>query len=137
MATLQEIEEKVNHLLGNLNIEVWFGEDASDDLKGYRKEINTILGLIVAMAQKGPLIKPEGYGEPLLGPLFGFTKIKPKAMSLRIVYRPIKVEGKIRMEIIAIGPKNREEVYHLAAARVQDFKIEMEKRAPSHFNPLP
>ncbi|GAX88920.1 hypothetical protein [Effusibacillus lacus] len=83
------------------------------------------------MAKKGPLIKPEGYGEPLIGPLFGFMKIKPKAMSLRIVYRPVNpqtADEKIRMEIIAIGPKNREEVYDLAAARLAEFKIEMEKR---------
>jgi mRNA interferase RelE/StbE len=106
------------------------GSDAVDDLKGYRKEITMILALIVAQARKGPLIKPDGYGEPLLGPLFGFTKIKPKALSLPIVYRPVKLpDGLVRMEIIAIEPKNREEVYELATRRVAEFKAEMLQRS--------
>jgi mRNA interferase RelE/StbE len=65
------------------------------------------------------------------GPLIGFTKNKPKAMSLRIVYRPVesqKLGGEIRMEVIAIGPKDREEVYDMAAVRVAQFKVEMSNR---------
>ncbi|MFC4779319.1 hypothetical protein ACFO9Q_21200 [Paenibacillus sp. GCM10023252] len=127
--TVSEIELKIEALLGGLNVEVAMGEDAAADLKGYHKEINIILALIVAMAKKGPLIKPAGYGEPLLGKLYGFTKIKPKAISLRIVYRPIMLSsGKVRMEIIAIGPRDRERVYELAARRVVEFQAQMAKR---------
>lgn len=130
--TQEEIEQRIRQLLGPLNVEVVLGEQAVDDLKGYRKEINTILSLLVAQARKGPLIKPNGYGEPLLGALFGFTKIKPRAMSLRIVYRPVELSsGVIRIEIIAIGPKDKEKVYELATRRVVEFRKEIDKRFAS------
>ena len=125
---LHEIEAKIAQLLDPLKVEVYFGRDAVDDLKNYRREINVILSLIVAMARKGPLIKPKGCGEPLHGKLTGFTKIKPKAMSLRIVYRPVEAGDKIRMEVIAIGPRDKEEVYELAARRIVAFKEEMARR---------
>jgi mRNA interferase RelE/StbE len=48
-------------------------------------------------------------------------------MSLRIIYRPVKNEV-IRMEIIAIGPRDKEEVYELAAERVRSFKEQMAAR---------
>lgn len=124
---LHEIEEKIKQMLGPLNVEVFFGQEAVDDLKGYKKQITTILALIVAMAKKGPLIKPRGLGEPLHGDLAGFTKIKPKAMSLRIVYRPVENDV-IRMEVIAIGPKDKEEVYDIAGNRIKSFKEEMAGR---------
>ncbi|WP_151733791.1 hypothetical protein [Paenibacillus tengchongensis] len=127
----EDIELKLKQLLtvAGLNIEVAMGEDAASDLKGFKKEINIILALIVAQAKKGPLIKPDGYGEPLLGALFGFTKIKPKALSIRIVYRPVELaNGAVRMEIIAIGPRDKEKVYMLATRRVSSFKKEMLKR---------
>lgn len=124
-----EIELALKQLLAETNVEVYFGSDAVQDLKGYRKEIKLILALIVKQAKKGPLIKPNGAGEPLSGELVGFTKIKPKALSLRVVYRPTEMaNGTIRMEIIAIGPKNREEVYELAARRVISFHDEMLRR---------
>lgn len=127
--TLGDIEQKIQRLLGPLHVEVVLGEEAVDDLKSYRKEINTILALIVAQAQKGPLIKPDGYGEPLLGKLLGFTKIKPKSMSLRIVYRPVQLpSGIIRMEIIAIGPRDKNKVYAMATRRVASFRKEMDAR---------
>jgi mRNA interferase RelE/StbE len=127
--TLEEIEQRISQLLGVLNVEVVFGEQAVDDLKGYHKEMNTILSLLVAQARKGPLIKPNGYGEPLIGELFGFTKIKPRAMSLRIVYRPVQLSsGVVRMEIIAIGPKDKEKVYELATRRLVEFREEIDKR---------
>ncbi len=115
----EDIEQKINQLLGTLNIQVVLGDQAVDDLKSYRKEINTIIALIIAQARKGPLIKPHGYGEPLIGKLLGFTKIKPKAMGLRIIYRPVQLKlGLVRMEIIAIGPRDKERVYQLAARRI-------------------
>jgi len=124
-----EIELALRQLLAGTNVEVSLGSDAVQDLKGYRKEINIILALIAKQAQKGPLIKPDGIGDPLSGALAGFTKIKPKAMSLRIVYRPTPLpNGIIRMEIIAIGPKNREEVYDMAARRLMSFQSEILRR---------
>ncbi len=72
--TVAEIELKLKPLLTELKVEVALGSDAIDDLKSYHKQITQILALIVAQAKKGPLIKPDGYGEPLLGPLYGFYK---------------------------------------------------------------
>ncbi len=58
-----------------------------------------------------------------------FTKIKPKALALRIVYRPIQLpKGIVRMEIIAIGPRDKSKVYELATRRVLDFQEEMRAR---------
>ncbi|MEK3717051.1 MULTISPECIES: hypothetical protein [unclassified Paenibacillus] len=123
-----EIENKLQQLLADTNVEVVLGSGALNDLKSYRKEITTILALIYKQALRGPLIKPDGYGEPLIGKLLGFTKIKPKAMALRIVYRPVlQSNGMIRMEIIAIGPRDKDKVYNWADERVESFKTEMSK----------
>ncbi|HEU4964071.1 MAG TPA: hypothetical protein VFV52_09520 [Bacilli bacterium] len=61
------------------------------------------------------------------GDLVGFGKIKPKKLGLRIIYRPVHAHL-IRMEVIAIGPRDREQVYALAAKRVTEFKLEMAQR---------
>lgn len=128
MESLHEIEHKLKQMLGPFKVEVYFGKEAVEDLKAYKKQMTLILALIIAMARKGPLIKPHGLGEPLHGSLVGFCKIKPKAMSLRIIYRPVKNEV-IRMEVIAIGPRDKEEVYELAAERVRSFKEQMAARS--------
>lgn len=121
------VEEMLNSALGPYQVEVRFGKKAVEDLTGYKKEQQeTILAYIIARGKKGPLIRPAGIGEPLHGELSGFTKIKPKHLSLRIVYRPRK-EACILMEIIAIGPRDRDKVYRMAARRVMDFDLEMPK----------
>lgn len=75
-------------------------------------------------AKQCPLFKPEGVAESLHGSLHGFAKIKPKSLSIRIVYRP--VDGKIiRMEVIAIGPRDKEKSYRMAAQRLQKFFQQM------------
>lgn len=49
-------------------------------------------------------------------------------MALRIVYRPVlQSNGMIRMEIIAIGPRDKDKVYNWADERVESFKTEMSK----------
>lgn len=69
-------------------VKVFFSENSLDDLISYPKEKQKrILALIMQRGKKGLLIKPDGLGGPLGGELGGFTKIKPKAMSLRIIYR--------------------------------------------------
>jgi mRNA interferase RelE/StbE len=85
-----------------------------------------IIALIIKRGMRGPLIKPQGIGEPLRDELKGYTKIKPKNMVLRIVYRPVVNDEMIRMEIIAIGPRDKEKVYRLAARRLQSFEQQME-----------
>lgn len=119
-------EERLNALLGPYNCIVKFGKSAESDFKGYNKEQQEkILALIIRRGKNGPLIKPNGLGEPLLGELYGFAKIKPKKMGIRIVYRPIEQSKYVRMEIIAIGPRDRDKVYDIAVRRVIQFKEEM------------
>lgn len=131
------LEDSINKRLENEGILVYvqFFSQAAKDFSSYNKgEQTKFFAWIVAQARKNPLLKPEGLGEPLGqkygNNLMGFGKIKPKSDAKRIVYRPIQDEerGKVRMEIIAIGPKNRERVYKVAASRKKDFMREMGKR---------
>ncbi|WP_313997467.1 hypothetical protein [uncultured Paenibacillus sp.] len=125
--TREEIEQRLNALLAPYNVVIKFGQDAVEDLASCKKEQREeIIALIIKRGIKGPLIKPDGLGEPLHGELHGFAKIKPKKLGLRIIYRPLK-NGMIRVEVIAIGPRDKKKVYSMAASRVLEFKKEMSK----------
>ncbi len=120
--------EHINQILKPYHVEVHFTKESAKDFSDYDKDLQEkILALIIKRGISGPLIKPDGIGEPLKKELRGFTKIKPKRMALRIVYRPVLKENIIRMEIIAIGPRDKEKVYQLAAARLQSFFEQMNK----------
>lgn len=124
------LQDDLNEILRQHNVEVKFSQNSLSDYKSYpegsRKQI---VALIVRQAiKKNPLLKPRGHGEPLHDNLAGFAKIKPKALSMRIIYRPRELEnGFIRLEIIAIGPKDKERVYQMAAVRLVSFFEEMER----------
>jgi mRNA interferase RelE/StbE len=123
-----DLEQFINQSLTTFCVKVFFSENSWDDLISYPKEQQKrILALIIQRGKKGPLIKPDGPHEPLGGELHGFTKIKPKAMGLRINYHPMK-NGWVRMDIIAIGPRDKKKVYRMAAERIVEFREEMEKR---------
>lgn len=126
---MASVDESLNTFLKSFNVEVNFSNKAIEDLASYTQDMQEkILALIVARAKNGPLIKPKGIGEPLHGDLHGFTKIKPKHLALRIIYRPSK-QGKLTvMEVIAIGPRDRDKVYTMAAKRLVAFKREMNQR---------
>ncbi len=125
---MPSVEDTVNAILASLNVEIRFSQQALADLTGYKKEQQeTILALILARAKNGPLIRPDGIGEPLHGELHGFTKIKPKHLGIRVIYRPIQ-KTKIIMEIIAIGPRDHDKVYAIAAKRLTGFRREMSER---------
>ncbi|GGP08097.1 hypothetical protein [Oceanobacillus neutriphilus] len=49
---------------------------------------------------------------------------KSKAISLRIIYRPIKKNNLIEMQII-VGPRDKNKVYHNAQERMETFFEEM------------
>jgi mRNA interferase RelE/StbE len=118
---------QINELLKPYRVEVHFTKESLNDLSSYDKnQQEKITALIIKRGMKGPLIKPQGIGEPLRDELKGYTKIKPKNMALRIVYRPVVNDEMIRMEIIAIGPRDKEKVYRLAAKRLQSFEQQME-----------
>ena len=121
MKTLEDLQEII---LEKYNVELRFVEDVKQDIKAINKgHRQTILLEILRRAKQGPLFKPDGVAESLHGDLHGFAKIKSKSLNIRIIYRP--VEGQpIRMEIIAIGPRDKEKAYRMAAERLQKFFIE-------------
>jgi mRNA interferase RelE/StbE len=120
-----QLIKKINETLKPFHVEIFFSTRASEDFSKYDKGQQTkILALIVKRAKTGPLIKPEGIGQPLKGELHGFSRIKPLNMKLRIIYRPEK-NGVVKMGIIAIGPRDKQKVYKLAAERVIEFMDEM------------
>ncbi len=65
-----------------------------------------------------PLFVPDGVDQSLHGKLHGYAKIKPKVLNLRIIYRPICHDDYVTMEIIAIGPRDHNKVYSVAAERL-------------------
>ena len=112
-------------ILKEYNVELRFVEDVIQDLKAINKgHRQTVLLEIVRRAKQGPLFKPEGVADSLHGELHGFAKIKSKSLSVRIIYRPVKSKP-IKMEIIAIGPKDKEKAYRMAAERLDRFLKEM------------
>ncbi|MGX9708471.1 type II toxin-antitoxin system RelE family toxin [Laceyella tengchongensis] len=121
------IAQQINELLKPYQVEVHFTKESLNDLSSYDKnQQEKIIALIIKRGMRGPLIKPQGIGEPLRDELKGYTKIKPKNMALRIVYRPVVNDEMICMEIIAIGPRDKEKVYRLAARRLQSFDQQRE-----------
>jgi len=115
--------EAFDRLLASLGVEVMFTKAAMRDLTSYPKgQREQILALIVDRARRGPMFKPEGIAESLSGDLRGLAKIKPKHLALRIVYRPVKRDGKVFMEILAIGPRDHDKVYRTAARRLAEFR---------------
>lgn len=118
---VRNLEELSRYLLETLNVELKFATGVVKDIKAINKGHRTaVLALIIKRAKQGPLFVPEGVAETLHGNLHGFAKIKSNALKIRIIYRPVK-NGVIRMEIIAIGPRDKEKAYRLAAERLEGF----------------
>ncbi|WAA12818.1 type II toxin-antitoxin system RelE family toxin [Fervidibacillus halotolerans] len=116
-------------ILENFNVELRFVEDVKQDLKAINKgHRQTVLYEILRRAKQGPLFKPNGVAESLQGDLHGFAKIKSNSLNIRIIYRP--VEGQpVKMEIIAIGPRDKKRAYKMAAERLEKFFMEMENNS--------
>ena len=113
------LENKLNTILTDHNVQVKFTVEAKKDLASYDKDTqHKILALIIKRAINGPLIKPHGLGDSLSKKLSGLTKIKPKAMNLRIVYRPVEKKEIVCMEIVAIGPRDKGLVYKKTLQRL-------------------
>ena len=123
MKTLEELQALI---LEKYNVDLRFVEDVKNDIKainkGHRK---AVLLEIIRRAKQGPLFKPDGVAESLHGNLHGFAKIKSKAHNIRIIYRPVNAQP-IRMEIIAIGPRDREKAYRIASERLYKFLQQMD-----------
>lgn len=122
MKTLKDLQKT---LLKKYGVELRFTEDVKKDLKTVHKgKRQSILLEIIRRAKNGPLFKPKGIAESLHGNLNGFAKIKSKSLNIRVVYRPID-NVPMRMEIIAIGPRDKEKAYKLAMKRLDSFYNEM------------
>lgn len=119
------LEDLSNLLIEKYNVELCFIEEVKRDIKAINKGKRTsVLKMIIQRAQQGPLFIPDGVAKSLHGELSGFAKIKSKHLNTRVVYRP--VEGSpIRMEIVAIGPRDKDKAYKLAAQRLIKFFEEM------------
>lgn len=122
MKTLEDLQ---TYILEKYGVELKFTDDVKKDLKAINKrKRQAILLQILRCAKNGPLFKPKGVAESLHGNLNGFAKIKSISLNIRIIYRPID-DKPIRMDVIAIGPRDKEKDYRLAAERLHRFCQEM------------
>ena len=116
--TLDSIEQ-FNQFLKPMNVQVKLVSGAGQDFKSFNKNQRiTILALVLKQIEKNPLLRPDGNGIPLHGPLRGFAKIKSKSTSLRIVYKPVVIGNIIELQVIAIGPRDHDDVYRKAIHRL-------------------
>ncbi|MCO7177178.1 hypothetical protein ACFP7A_14145 [Sporolactobacillus kofuensis] len=101
------------------NVEMTLHEKVVADLKAINKgSRNSILAVIVRRIREGVQFVPDGVAKSLEGKLSGYAKIKPRAMNLRVVYRPIVHKDYIEMYLLAIGPRDHKKVYQMAAERL-------------------
>lgn len=105
--------------------EVTFYPDALKDVKRLdgpqRKNVLKAIEKIKA----NPLPQNEGgFGKPLGNKagtdLTGLMKIKLRGSGIRIVYRLIKIKGK--MAVVVVGAREDMEVYRTAQRRAVDFE---------------
>lgn len=121
--------EQFERQISSYGAVVYFSHPAAKDFKSFSQgKKNQVLMLILKQAKKGANFKPEGNGNRLRSPLHQFAKIKSKAIALRVVYRPVQRNGLTEMQILAIGPRNKDEVYQLAQKRITDFLEEMDAK---------
>lgn len=113
------LDTLVQFLIEQYNVELRFIPEIIQDLKGINKGSRTsILALIIRRAKQGPLFVPDGVAKSLHGKLSGTARIKSKSINVRCIYRPVK-STMIRMELIAIGPRDKKKAYTLAAERLE------------------
>lgn len=118
---VNNLADLAKFLHANYNVELKFIPEVLRDIKAINKGNRTaVLAEIIRRAKQGPLFVPNGVAESLHGNLHGFAKIKSNSLTLRIIYRPVESEP-IRMEVIAIGPRDRKLAYRMAAERLESF----------------
>lgn len=118
MNKIKNLEELSAFLVEQYHVELAFIPDVVKDIKAINKGNRThVLAMIILRAKKGPLFVPDGVAKSLNGDLNGYAKIKSKSLNVRIIYRPVP-GSPIRMELIAIGPREKKKVYTMAAERL-------------------
>ena len=121
---MNNLDELTQFLIDNYNVELKFTPEVKLDLKAINKGSRTsALALIVRRAKQGPLFVPDGVAKSLHGNLSGFAKIKSKSTNIRCIYQPVK-STITRMDMIAIGPRDKSKAYKLAAERLEAFYSE-------------
>ena len=105
-----------------MNYSIDYSDEAKSDLKELNKSQRRQIYDAVLKVSKNPLPKNEGgLGKPLGNKfgnnLTGLCKIVLKKLGIRVVYQLIR-KGNM-MEIIVIAARTDEEVYELAAKRVE------------------
>ncbi len=109
-----------------MNWEVKYLPDAREDLKALDGSQRILVEKAIIKVKQNPLPREEGgYGDPLGNKrgnnLSGLLKIKLRGAGICIVYRVIKKDDE--MLIIVIGAREDEEVYDIAAKRVEKFGL--------------
>lgn len=105
--------------------EVAFYPDAVKDIKRLDGSQRKNVLKAIEKIRTNPLPQNEGgFGKPLGNKagtdLNGFMKIKLRGNGIRIVYRLIKIKGK--MAIVVVGAREDMEVYRTAQRRAVDFE---------------
>lgn len=100
--------------------------EAVKDLRNLAGNQRLLVRKAIDKIATNPLSTEEGgYGKPLgnkgCNNLTGFFKIKLRGAGLRIVYKLIRQDD--QMLIIIIGAREDEEVYELAAKRVEKHNL--------------
>lgn len=120
MMKIKNLNELSSFLVERYHVELAFIPEVVKDIKAINKGNRTyVLALIIQRAKQGPLFVPNGEAKSLDGNLSGFSKIKSNSLNTRVIYRPVP-NNPIRMDIIAIGPRDKKKVYKLAAERLSE-----------------
>ena len=103
---------------------VAFYPDAIKDLKRLDGSQRKSVLKAIEKIRANPLPQNEGgFGKPLGNKagtdLTGFMKIKLRGSGIRVVYRLIKIKGK--MAVVVVGAREDMEVYRTAQKRAADF----------------
>lgn len=109
---------------------VAFYPDAVKDIKRLDGSQRKIVLKAIEKIRTNPLPQNEGgFGKPLGNKagtdMTGFMKIKLRGSGIRVVYRLIKMKGK--MAIVVVGAREDMEVYRAAQRRAVDFEKWAEK----------
>jgi mRNA interferase RelE/StbE len=105
-----------------MNFFIDYSDDAKDDMRKLNKSQRRQVRKLIDKFSINPLPRNEGgYGTPLGNKqgrnLTGLCRIKLKKLGIRVIYKVV-YDGNI-MQIIVIAARADDEVYEIAAKRVE------------------
>lgn len=109
-----------------MNWELGYLPEAAKDLKELSGNQRIVVTKAINKVLENPLpVSEGGYGKPLGNKqgnnLSGFLKIKLKSAGIRVVYKLVKIDGK--MLVVVIGARADDEVYDVAQKRVEKHNL--------------